>query len=40
MPTYSMVPDAIKAVRTLPLGNFVSFPAEMTRTSYLSMELV
>ena len=37
MPTYSMVPDAIKAVRTLPLGNFVSFPAEMTRTSYLSM---
>ena len=37
MPTYSMVPDAIKAVRVLPLGNFVSFPAEMTRTSYLSM---
>jgi len=37
MPTYSMVPDAIKAVRVLPIGNFVSFPAEMTRTSYLTM---
>jgi hypothetical protein len=37
MPTYSMVPDTIKMIRVLPIGNFVSFPAEMTRTSYLSM---
>ena len=37
MPTYSMVPDTIKMIRALPIGNFVAFPAEMTRTSYLSM---
>ena len=33
MPTYSLVPRIIQAIRTLPLGNFVSFPAEMLRTS-------
>ena len=33
-PTYSKVPEAIKAIRKLPFGNFVSFPAEMMRTSY------
>ena len=33
MPTYSLVPRAVQAVRTLPLGNFVSFPAEMLRTT-------
>jgi len=31
-PTYSKVPDIIKAIRLLPLGNFVAFPAEMMRT--------
>ena len=33
MPTYSKVPDIIKALRRLPFGNFISFPAEMIRTS-------
>ena len=33
-PTYSKVPEAIKAIRKLPFGNFVSFPAEMMRTSF------
>ena len=33
-PTYSKVPEVIKAIRRLPFGNFVSFPAEMTRTSF------
>jgi hypothetical protein len=33
MPTYSLVPRLIQAVRATPLGNFVSFPAEMIRTT-------
>jgi len=34
MPTYSMVPEAIKALRRIPvMGNFMSFPAEIIRTT-------
>lgn len=33
-PTYSKVPEAIQVIRKLPFGNFVSFPAEMIRTSF------
>ena len=33
MPTYSMVPKAIRTLRELPIGNFVSFPAEILRNS-------
>lgn len=33
IPTYSKVPDIIKAIRNLPLGNFVAFPAEILRTT-------
>jgi len=33
-PTYSKVPQVIKDLRKLPFGNFVSFPAEMIRTTY------
>lgn len=34
MPTYSMVPEAIRALRRIPfIGNFMSFPAEIIRTS-------
>ncbi len=34
MPTYSKVPDIIKGIRNLPLGNFVAFPAETLRGSF------
>jgi hypothetical protein len=34
MPTYSMVPEAIKRLRRIPVvGNFMAFPAEIIRTS-------
>ena len=34
MPTYSRVPEAIKAIRRIPVaGNFVAFPAEILRNS-------
>ena len=33
MPTYSKVPDVIKTIRGLPIGNFVAFPSEIIRTS-------
>ena len=33
IPTYSKVPKVIQALRNLPLGNFVAFPAEILRTS-------
>jgi hypothetical protein len=38
-PTYSKVPDVIKAIRILPFGNFVAFPAEMMRTSVNIMQV-
>ena len=33
MPNYDQIPKGIKALRNLPLGNFVAFPAEIVRTS-------
>ncbi len=33
IPNYDMVNDFIKGLRQLPFGNFVSFPAEIMRTS-------
>jgi hypothetical protein len=33
IPNYDMVNDFIRATRKLPLGNFVSFPAEIMRTT-------
>ncbi len=32
-PNYDRVPPGIKAIRQLPFGNFISFPAEIVRTS-------
>ena len=34
MPNYDRVPPGIKALRGMPMGTFVSFPAEILRTSY------
>jgi len=40
MPTYSKVPPAIQAIRKIPfIGNFVSFPAEILRTSVATSSL-
>lgn len=33
-PTYSKVPEFVKAIRKLPIGNFVSFTSEILRTSF------
>ena len=33
-PNYDRVPKGIKALRNLPIGSFVSFPAEIMRTSW------
>lgn len=39
-PTYSLVPEVIKKIRRFPLaGTFVSFPAEVIRTTYNTVEL-
>jgi len=39
VPNYSRVGDFVKAMRRTPLSNFVSFPAEVTRTSANIMDL-
>ena len=33
-PSYSKIPRSVQAIRLLPAGNFVAFPAEMLRTSF------
>ena len=38
VPNYSYVSDFIKGLRRSPLGNFVSFPAEIIRTSFNIVE--
>jgi len=33
VPNYSYVGSAVKTSRLLPIGNFMSFPSEMIRTT-------
>ena len=39
VPTYSKVPPIIQAMRRTPFGNFVSFPAEMLRTTFNNLNI-
>lgn len=39
-PTYSQIPEGIRMLRKMPIfGTFVSFPAEVIRTSYRTLEI-
>jgi len=38
VPNYDLTSEAIKSFRQLPVGNFVSFPAEIIRTGFNTLE--
>lgn len=39
LPNYGFVPDFIKGMRRLPMGNFISWPAQIISTSASTLEL-